>query len=92
MRRARIRTCDSAKILDVKEVYALAEDLRLMVLLDPEALPRVPPPDTLLKDCQNILVRHGLRESFWAGRVGQTRLDLQGFLFRKSAVREGSGP
>jgi len=39
------------KILDVKEVYALAEDLRLMV---PEALPRVPLPDTLLKDCQNI--------------------------------------
>jgi len=26
-----------------------------------------------------------------AGRVGQTRLDLQGFLLRKSAVREGSG-
>jgi len=42
------------KILDVKEVYALAEDLSLMVLLDPEALPRVPLPDTLLKDCQNI--------------------------------------
>jgi hypothetical protein len=81
-----------SQILDVKEVYALAEDLRLMVLLDPEALSRVPPPDTLLKDCQNILVRHGLRESFWAGRVGQTRLDLQGFLFRKRAAREGSRP
>jgi hypothetical protein len=54
----------------VKEVYALPEDLRLMVLLDPEALSRVLPPETLLKDCQNILVRHGLRESFWAGRVG----------------------
>jgi len=53
-----------SQILDVKEVYALAEDLRLMVLLDPEALPRVPPPDTLLKDCQNILVRHDLREIF----------------------------
>jgi len=38
------------QILDVKEVYALAEDLRLMVLLDPEALPRVTPPETLLKD------------------------------------------
>jgi hypothetical protein len=40
----------------VKEVYALAEDPRLMVLLDPEALLRVPPPDTLSKDCQNILL------------------------------------
>ena len=29
------------EILEVKEVYALAKDLRLMVLLDPEALPRV---------------------------------------------------
>ncbi|MGD0533341.1 MAG: hypothetical protein ABSA62_14015 [Methyloceanibacter sp.] len=56
------------QILDVKEVYALAEDLRLMVLLDPEALPRVTPPESLLKDCQNILVRHGLRESFWGGQ------------------------
>ena len=57
------------QILDVKEVYALAEDLRLMVLLDPEALPRVTPPESLLKDCQNILVRHGLRESFWGGQT-----------------------
>ena len=56
------------QILDVKEVYALPEDLRLMVLLDPEALSRVLPPETLLKDCQNILVRHGLRESFWGGQ------------------------
>ncbi|HSA67405.1 MAG TPA: hypothetical protein VLE24_07055 [Methyloceanibacter sp.] len=46
----------------------MAEDLPLMVLLDPEALPRVPPPESLLKDCQNILVRHGLRESFWGGK------------------------
>jgi hypothetical protein len=52
----------------VKEVYALAENLRLMVLLDPEALPRVTPPESLLKDCQNLLVRHGLRESFWGGK------------------------
>jgi hypothetical protein len=56
------------QILDVKKVDALAEDLRLMVLLDAKALPRVPPPETLLKDCQNILVRHGLRESFWGGQ------------------------
>jgi hypothetical protein len=76
-----------SQILDVKEVYALAEDLRLMVLLDPKALPRVPPSDTLLKDCQNILVRHGLRESFWAGRVGQTRLDLKAFFFEERSAR-----
>jgi hypothetical protein len=42
------------QILEVKEVYALAEDLRLMLILDPEAVPRVPPPETLFKDCQNI--------------------------------------
>ena len=69
-----------SQILEVKEVHALAENLRLMILLDRKAIPRVLPPETLFKDCQNILVRHGLRESFWAGRVGQTRLDLQGFL------------
>jgi hypothetical protein len=34
----------------VEEVYALSKDLRLVVLLDPEALPRVTPPETLLKD------------------------------------------
>jgi hypothetical protein len=72
-----------SQILDVKEVYALAEDLRLMVLLDPEALPRVPPPDTLLKDCQNILVRHGLRESFWVGAgLAKRGLNCKAF-FRK---------
>jgi hypothetical protein len=38
----------------VKEVYALAEDLRLMLFLDPEAVPCVLPPQTLFKDCQNI--------------------------------------
>ena len=43
------------QIFDVKGVYALAEDLRLMVLLDPEALPRVPPPDTLLKGLSEYL-------------------------------------
>jgi hypothetical protein len=34
----------------VKEIYALAEDLSLMVLLDPEALSRLTPPESLLKD------------------------------------------
>src|SRR6478609_647299 len=57
------------QILEVKEVYALAEDLRLMILLDRKAIPRVLPPETLFKDCQNILVRHGLRESFWEARL-----------------------
>jgi hypothetical protein len=80
------------QILEVKEVYALAEDLRLMVLLDPEALPRVLSPETLFKDCQNILVRHGLLESLWAGRVGQTRLDLQGFLFGREQRAKEADP
>ena len=71
------------QILDVKEVYALAEDLRLMVLLDPEALPRVPPPDTLLEDCQNILVRHGLRKNFCVGAgLAKRGLNCKAF-FRK---------
>ena len=81
----------TAQILDVKEVYALAEDLRLMIFLDPEALPGVPPPDTLFKDCQNILVRHGLRRA--SGRAELAKPGLTSRLsFRKSAVREGSGP
>ena len=82
MRAARIRTCDSSQILDVKEVYALAEDLRLMVLLDPEALSRMTPPETLLKHFLNIFVCHGPCESFW-GRDGKTPFDLQGFLLRE---------
>ena len=47
----------------------MTEDLRLMVLLDPEALSRMLAPETLLKDRQNILVRHGLGESFWGGQA-----------------------
>jgi hypothetical protein len=46
----------------------LAEDLPLVVLLDPEALSRVTPAESLLKNCQNIFVRHGLRESFWGAQ------------------------
>ena len=53
-----------------KEAYALTEDLRLMVLLDLEALSRMRP-ESLLKDCLNILVRHGLCESFWGGQSWQ---------------------
>ena len=56
---------------------------RLMVLLDPEALPRVLPPDTLLKDCQNILVRHSLRENFCVGAgLAKGGLNCKAF-FRK---------
>jgi hypothetical protein len=46
------------QILDVKKVDALAEDLRLMVLFDAKALPRVPPP--MLGDGS------GLRRSLWS--------------------------
>ena len=38
------------QILEVKKVYALAEDLRLMVFFELEAIPRVLPPETLFKD------------------------------------------
>ena len=48
------------KILEVKEVYALTKDLRLVVLLDFEALSRVPRPETLLEYGQNILGHHCL--------------------------------
>jgi len=48
----------------VKEVYALIEQLSLVVLPDPKALSRVEQPESLLKDCQNIFVRHGLCETF----------------------------
>jgi hypothetical protein len=44
----------------VREVYALIEQLRLMVLPDPKALSRVEQPESPLKDCQNIFIRHGL--------------------------------
>ena len=42
------------QILEVKEVHALAENLRLMLFLNPEAVARVLPSQTLFKDCQNI--------------------------------------
>ena len=56
----------------MKEVYALAEDLRLMVLLDPKTLPRMSPPKPLLKDCQDILVRHAASQS-WAAELAKPR-------------------
>ena len=57
------------QILEVKKVYALTKDLRLMVLLDFEPLSRVSRPETLLKNGQNIWVHHGvLRASNWEGQ------------------------
>ena len=62
MRRARIRFAVPAESFRRGFTIVQLSDLHVeMSVLDPEALPRVPPPDTLLKDCQNILVRHGLR-------------------------------
>jgi hypothetical protein len=61
----------------VKEVYALAEDLRLMVLLDPKPLPRVSPPKTLFKDCQDILVRHAASQSMRFDLIGHVRCYLR---------------
>ena len=49
----------------------MTENLWLMVLLDLEALARMTPPQSPLKDCLNILVRHGLCESFWGGQSWQ---------------------
>jgi len=42
----------------MKKVYALAKDLRLMVLLDPKSLSSMTTPETLFKDCQNFGVHH----------------------------------
>jgi hypothetical protein len=61
----------------------MTEDLCLMVLLDLEALSRMTPPESPLKDCLNILVRHGLCESFSGGQSWAK----PGFLLRKSKVR-----
>jgi hypothetical protein len=53
----------------VKKVYALAEYLRLMVLLDSKALPRMSPAETLIKDGQDIFVRHAASE-YCGDKVG----------------------
>jgi hypothetical protein len=72
----------------MEKVYALTEDLSLMVLLDPEALSRVSAPQTPFKDRHNILVRHGLSKSFSGeGRVGHTGLSLQGLSFAEGRRR-----
>ena len=73
------------QILEMKEICTLAENLRLMVLLDLKAPPRVPPTETLLKNRQNILFRHSQRDSFWIGaELAKRGLNCKAFLFRKS--------
>ena len=62
----------------------MAEDLRL--LLDLEALSRMRP-ESLLKDCLNILVRHGLCENFWGGQSWQNPVWLI-FYGRAKCARE----
>ena len=43
-------------VLDVKEVEALAEELRFMVRLDSQSLPRVQPPETFLQFKQDFFI------------------------------------
>jgi hypothetical protein len=50
------------EVLEVKEVYALTKDLRLMVLFDLKALARVARPKTLFQNRQDIFFRHFLEE------------------------------
>jgi hypothetical protein len=74
----------------VREVYVLIELLRLMVLPDPKALSRVEQPQSLLQDCQNIFVRHGLLRTFFASRIGETQLYLQSILERSTAGKQAA--
>jgi hypothetical protein len=71
----------------MEKVYALTEDLSLMVLLDPEALSRVSAPQTLFKDRQNILVRHGLSKSF----LGRAELAILGLACKGFLLQKGVG-
>src|SRR4029079_14529945 len=64
-------------ILRVKEDYAFDDDTRLMFLLDPKPLPRVSPPKTLFKDCQDILVRHAASQSMRFDLIGHVRCYLR---------------
>ena len=48
------------RILDVEEGQSLAEDLRLVVLLDAEPLPRMQAAETFLERVRNVVAcRHG---------------------------------
>ena len=61
------------EVLDVKEVDALAEDLRLVVRLDAEALARIAPAESLFQKFQDGVARHGSgheREAFGSARAG----------------------
>ena len=59
------------RVLDVKEVQPLAEDLRLVILLDAEALARMETPETLLERSQHVVVdcSHGSRFVRWSSPV-----------------------
>ena len=53
------------RVLEVKEVQTLAEDLRLVILLDAEALARMETPETLLERRKHVVVvcSHGVQVS-----------------------------
>ena len=53
------------RVLDVKEVQPLAENLRLVILLDAEALARMETPETLLERSHYVVVgcSHGVQVS-----------------------------
>ena len=57
------------RVLEVKEVQPLAEDLRLVILLDAEALARMETPETLLERSQHVVVvcSHGVQVSSGGG-------------------------
>ena len=48
-----------SRVLEVKEVQPLAEDLRLVILLDAEALACMEAPETLLERNQHVVVDWG---------------------------------
>ena len=52
-------------VFEVKKVQPLAEDLRLVVLLDAEALPRMQAPETSFERGQHVVVvcSHGIQGS-----------------------------
>ena len=52
-------------VFEVKKIQPLAEDLRLVVLLDAEALPRMQAPETFLERGQHVVVvcSHGIQGS-----------------------------
>ena len=62
--RSRIKACEERKVLDMEEVDALPEDLRLVVLLDAErASAGMAPPEALFQYGQTRVVGHQLGTS-----------------------------